>query len=156
MGVDPGYGDTGVGFIQSKAGIYTYLSCDVISTKAKTPMQERLQKIYEELSALIGRGKPDLIAVEKLYFAQNVTTAMAVAQARGVVLLVAAQASVPIVEFTPLEVKQALTSYGRADKRDVARMVRTILSEPQLRAQNDAIDALAIALCAAFRNRQYA
>ncbi len=118
-----------------------------ILTPAKTPLPERLDKIFEELTQIIKLNKPDQVAVEELFFAANSKTAIAVGQARGVILLAAQKAKVPIFEYTPLQVKMALTGYGRADKRQLQEMVKTLLSLSEIPKPDDAADALAIAMC---------
>ena len=148
LGIDPGTSITGFGIIDmSKAGKLKYLEAGVIRTKAKQALEKRLVIIYEEVSQLIREFKPTDVAVELLYFSANVTTAMSVSHARGIVLLAAAQADLPVVEYTPLQVKQAMTGYGRADKKQIQEMVKKILNLNQLPKPDDAADALAVAIC---------
>jgi crossover junction endodeoxyribonuclease RuvC len=109
--------------------------------------QERLRKIYLELKGLIARYKPDQISVERLFFGENSKTAMAVGQARGIVLLAAAEHGAPVTEFTPLEVKMALTGYGKAEKKQIQQMVKFLLKLPDIPKPDDAADALAVAIC---------
>lgn len=148
LGVDPGTGILGFGIIdvtiQSKA---TLVDGGVIRTPVKEQDSIRLSTIYDELSGIIDQHKPDVMAVEKLFFAQNVTTAMTVSQARGVILLCGVQNGLELFEYTPLQIKQALTGYGRADKKQIQEMVRVILSLKEIPKPDDAADALAVAIC---------
>ena len=150
LGIDPGVADTGFGIIvRDKQGNLRCQDYGSIKTKAKTEMAERLDIINQELNKIIKKHKPDLIAVEQLFFAANAKTALIVGQARGVVLLTAKQNNVPITEFTPLQVKQAVSSYGKASKMQVQRMVKLLLKLEKLPKPDDAADALATAICAA-------
>jgi len=148
LGIDPGTGILGFGVIdidhQGKAGL---VDAGVIRTPVKQPDSERLLTLYNELTQIIKELKPQVMAVEKLFFAQNVTTAMSVSQARGVVLLCGEQNSLELHEYTPLQIKQALTGYGRADKKQMQEMVRVILELKDVPKPDDAADALATALC---------
>ncbi len=153
LGIDPGVADTGFGIIvRDKQGNLRCKTYGSIKTKAKTEMTERLNIINKELNKIIKKNKPDLIAVEQLFFCNNVKTALIVGQARGVVLLTAKQNNVPIVEFTPLQVKQAVSSYGKASKLQVQKMVKLLLKLDNLPKPDDAADALATAICAANSN----
>jgi crossover junction endodeoxyribonuclease RuvC len=150
LGIDPGIADTGYGVIL-KDGNHK-LSCidyGSIKTDSKTEFGERLLKINLELEKIIKKYKPDLISVEQLFFANNVKTALIVGQARGVVMLTAKQSNVVTVEFTPLQVKQAVSSYGAASKTQVQKMVKLLLDLDHIPKSDDAADALAIAICAA-------
>jgi len=149
LGIDPGIADTGYGAIKLEGGKLVCLGYGSIKTQAKTDISERLHIINLELNKIIKKYKPELIAVEQLFFASNVKTAIVVGQARGVALLTAKQNNVSVVEFTPLQVKQAVTSYGAAGKVQVQKMVKTILGLNELPKPDDAADALAIAICAA-------
>ncbi|MCK4554417.1 crossover junction endodeoxyribonuclease RuvC [Candidatus Parcubacteria bacterium] len=150
LGIDPGIADTGYGIIQKdKSGDLFCFDYGSIKTKAKTEMASRLEIINKELSRIIKKYKPNLIAVEQLFFCKNVKTALAVGQARGVVMLTARQNRIPTVEFTPLQVKQAVAAYGQASKLQVQKMVKLLLNLPELPKPDDAADALAIAICAA-------
>lgn len=146
LGIDPGTGILGFGVVDSVKGKLQLVDGGVIRTPVKEDDAVRLQTIYEELSDIIAATKPDVMAVEKLFFAQNVTTAMTVAQARGVVLLAAMQAGLKIAEYTPLQIKQALTGYGRAEKKQIQEMVRIILGLKDVPKPDDCADALACAL----------
>ena len=147
LGIDPGTAITGFGVIE--AGVKTeMIDAGVVRTPANQSLAERLHTIYKELTQLIGEYRPDQIAVEELYFAANVTTAISVSHARGVVMLCAAEAQVSnIGEYTPLQIKQALTGYGRAEKHQIQEMVRLVLNLNQPPKPDDAADALAVAIC---------
>lgn len=155
IGIDPGTGLLGFGVIETKPGGKLQLvDGGVIRTPAKEDDAVRLQTIFEEISDIIASTKPSVMAVEKLYFAQNVTTAMTVAQARGVVLLAGKQAELKIYEYTPLQIKQALTGYGRADKQQIQEMVRIMLGLKETPKPDDCADALATAITCATSVRQ--
>jgi crossover junction endodeoxyribonuclease RuvC len=146
LGIDPGTGILGFGVIEVARGKAQLVDGGVIRTPVKEDDAVRLLTIYEELTDIIAASKPTEMAVEKLFFAQNVTTAMTVAQARGVVLLCGMQAGMRIAEYTPLQIKQALTGYGRADKKQIQEMVRVILALKEIPKPDDCADALAAAL----------
>lgn len=146
MGVDPGTATTGFGVIDDTAGKFGFVDAGVITTPSDQPMPQRLDTIYTELSELMDQHQPDQVAVEQLFFAANVTTAITVGQSRGVVLLAAAKHNVPVYEYTPLQVKQAVTGYGRATKDQIQQMVKTLLSLNSTPKPDDAADGLAIAL----------
>lgn len=146
LGVDPGTATTGFGVIEWKSGKAKFISAGVISTKSEMEMPKRLLIIQKELAQLIKEYKPDEVAVELLYFAANVTTAMAVGQARGVAIVTAASAKLPVYEYTPLQVKQAITGYGRAEKAQIQQMVKTMLGLNDIPKPDDAADGLAIAI----------
>lgn len=147
LGIDPGIGILGFGVIevdqQNKAG---FVDAGVIRTPAKQADSERLLTIYDELSGLIKELKPQVMAVEKLFFAQNVTTGMSVSQSRGVILLCGEQNGLELHEYTPLQIKQALTGYGRAEKKQIQEMVRIILGLKEPPKPDDCADALACAI----------
>lgn len=147
LGVDPGTGLTGFGVIDVKGASYSLVDGGVIKTTPNSPLAERLQVIYEDMTEVIKQTRPDIVSVEKLFFAQNVTTAIAVSHARGVILLTAEQAHLPVVEYTPLQIKQALTGYGRAQKAQMQEMVRVVLKLKVLPQPDDCADALAAAIC---------
>ncbi len=148
LGIDPGTGILGFGVIDSNpAGKSVLVDAGVIRTPVNEADAVRLLTIYDELSALIKELKPDTMSVEKLFFAQNVTTAMTVAQARGVVILCGMKAGLEIFEYTPLQIKQAITGYGRADKKQMQEMVRVILGLKETPKPDDCADALAAAIC---------
>lgn len=146
IGIDPGTGILGFGVIELSGQKNQLVDAGVIRTPVKEDDAVRLQTIYEEISDIIAQTKPQEMAVEKLFFAQNVTTAMTVAQARGVVLLAGMQASLVIAEYTPLQIKQALTGYGRAEKKQIQEMVRVLLGLKEVPQPDDCADALAAAL----------
>lgn len=146
IGIDPGTGILGFGIIESESSKVKLVDAGVIRTPVKEDDAVRLATIYEELSDIIAQAKPDEMAVEKLFFAQNVTTAMTVSQARGVVLLAGQQAGLKLAEYTPLQIKQALTGYGRADKKQIQEMVRAVLGLKEVPKPDDCADALAVAI----------
>ena len=146
IGIDPGTGILGFGVIESNGGKNQLVDAGVIRTPVKEDDAVRLQTIYEEVTDIIAQNKPEEMSIEKLFFAQNVTTAMTVAQARGVVLLAGMQAGLTIAEYTPLQIKQALTGYGRAEKKQMQEMVRVLLGLKEVPKPDDCADALAAAL----------
>lgn len=148
LGIDPGFGRMGYGVVEKlKTGEWRGLDFGCIDTSPKKTFVARLQEVYDGVDFLIKKYKPSVVGVEKLYFARNVTTAIEVAQARGVILLCAAQAGLQIDEFTPQQVKQAITGYGKAEKVQMQKMVAIILGIKGKIKSDDAADALAIALC---------
>ncbi len=146
IGIDPGTGILGFGVIDVEKGKPKIVDAGVIRTPVKDEDANRLQIIYTELTSIIKSSKPSIMVVEKLFFAQNVTTAMSVAQARGIVLLCAKQFNLDIFEYTPLQIKQALTGYGRADKKQIQEMVKVILKLKSIPKPDDCADALAAAI----------
>lgn len=146
IGVDPGTGILGFGIIEVTKTQPKLVEAGVIRTPVKEDDAVRLQTIFDELTDIIVASKPEVMSVEKLFFARNVTTAMTVAQARGVVLLAARQAGLEIFEYTPLQIKMAVTSYGKADKKQVQEMVRVLLGLKAVPKPDDAADALAAAI----------
>lgn len=146
LGIDPGTGILGFGVIEYVKGNVRLVDGGVIRTPVKEDDAVRLQTIFDELTDVIISTKPDVMSVEKLFFAQNVTTAMTVAQARGVVLLCGMQNGLKIYEYTPLQIKQALTGYGRAEKKQIQEMVRVILKLKAVPKPDDCADALAAAI----------
>ena len=148
VGIDPGTGTTGYGVVGITAtGDLSLLACGVIRTPPRTPMHLRLKELFNDLRGLIDEFRPQALAVEKLFFGRNVTTAITVGQARGIVLLAAALADLDVAEYTPAEVKQAIAGYGNADKRQVQEMVQRILELPEIQRPDDAADGVAIAVC---------
>ena len=147
LGIDPGYAIVGVGVIEYNGQRFKTLEYGAITTPAGIPFPERLQMIYEQMQEILMLYKPEAMAVEQLYFNTNTTTAIDVAQARGVILVSAQQANVPIYEYTPLQVKQAVVGYGRAEKHQVIEMTKKILSLTRTPKPDDVADALAIAIC---------
>jgi crossover junction endodeoxyribonuclease RuvC len=146
IGIDPGTGILGFGVIDSENGKGTMVDAGVIRTKVHQPLDERLEEIYNSLCEIIAETKPTIMVVEKLFFAQNVTTAISVSHARGVAMLSGKLAGLEIVEYTPLQIKQALTGYGRAEKKQVQEMVRVLLGLKTVPQPDDCADALAAAL----------
>lgn len=153
LGIDPGTGILGFGVIDVEAGKVSMVDAGVIKTPVHQPDSDRLFTIFEELSEIITANKPQVIAVEKLFFARNVTTAMSVSQARGVVLLLGKQHGMELYEFTPMQIKQALTGYGKATKAQIQEMVRTILQLKTIPKPDDAADALACAITCSMNMR---
>jgi crossover junction endodeoxyribonuclease RuvC len=150
LGVDPGTATTGYGVIEEdRQGGFKVIAYGIISTAAGLPDETRLIQIHQQLNEILLLHRPDSAAVEKLFFRTNVTTAMTVGQARGVILLTLALAGVKIAEFTPMQVKQAITGYGSADKRQIQQMVQMILGLATIPKPDDAADALALAICQA-------
>lgn len=146
LGVDPGTALLGYGAVDSEPEP-TALGYGVVATKPDRPMSERLVLLFDAVNDLVRRYQPDVLAIEQLFFARNVTTAIAVGQARGVVLLAAAQAGVEVAEYSPSEVKHAVVGYGKAEKSQIQEMVRLILHLPETPEPDDVADALAVALC---------
>lgn len=146
LGIDPGTGILGFGVIDVVKGQPVLVDAGVIRTPVHEDDAVRLLTIYEELSEIIKLNKPTVMSVEKLFFARNVTTAMTVSQARGVVLLCGLQAGMSIAEYTPMQIKQAMTGYGRAEKKQIQEMVRVILQLKEIPKPDDAADALAAAI----------
>ncbi len=147
LGIDPGIADTGWGAVEDKGGKLKCLGYGSIKTKAGLPTADRLVIIAAELKKIIKQFAPDAVAIEELFFAKNVKTAMVVGQARGVILLAVQQAALPIAEFKPTQVKQAVAAYGAAGKAQVQKMVALILGLKELPRPDDAADALAMAIC---------
>ncbi len=154
IGIDPGTGILGFGVIDAQGNRTRLVDAGVITTPAHTPLPERLEEIYTGLTSIIASTKPQYMAIEKLFFNQNVTTAMSVAQARGVAMLTGQQAGLTITEYTPLQIKQSLTGYGRASKAQVQEMVRMQLQLAEPPRPDDCADALAAAIMCAFMDRQ--
>lgn len=147
LGVDPGYAIVGYGVINYQNNRFEPLSYGAVTTPAGMEFSSRLQVIYRDISELLQRFKPEALSIEKLFFNTNTTTAIDVAQARGVILLAAKQNGVPIFEYTPLQVKQAVTGYGRAEKRQMIEMTRVLLNLGKAPKPDDTADALAMAIC---------
>ena len=149
LGIDPGYAIMGYGVVEKKQRGFFAREYGTITTPASTPIEIRLEKIHRDLKTCIKNLRPDIIAVEELFFYKNLKTAIDVGQARGVIILTAQLSHIPLMEFTPLQVKQALTGYGRADKQQMQRMVTSLLKLKKIPQPDDAADALALAICAA-------
>jgi len=148
VGFDPGLADTGWGVIEDQGGKLICLAYGSIKTPAKTETSERLETIYKKTEEILKKYNPELVAIEKLFFSRNVTSALLVGQARGVVLLAIEQAHLPLIEFTPNQVKQAVSCYGAAGKAQIQKMVKMILKLKEIPKPDDAADGLAIAICA--------
>ena len=147
LGIDPGYGITGFGLIDAQRGQSQLLRCGAITTPAGLDFPIRLQMIYNDMTELLKLAKPDAVAIEELFFGQNVTTGIGVAQSRGVILLAIQQADIPIYQYKPMQVKQAVVGYGNATKHQVMDMTKRILHLEKMPKPDDAADAIAIALC---------
>jgi len=147
LGIDPGTAITGYGIVEGEGDELTVLAFGVITTPAHQPLAQRLQQIYRELQALIAKWQPHSAAVEELFFSKNARTALAVGHARGVILLALTDAGLPIQEYKPAEVKQAVAGYGAAPKEQVQSMVQLLLGLKEVPRPDDAADALAIAIC---------
>ena len=147
LGIDPGYGITGFGLIDAQKGNSQLLRCGAITTPAGMDFPIRLQMIYNDMVELLKLAKPDAVAIEELFFGQNVTTGIGVAQSRGVILLAISQADIPIHQYKPSQVKQAVVGYGNATKHQVMDMTKRLLRLDKLPKPDDAADAIAIALC---------
>lgn len=153
IGIDPGTGILGFGVIDAEKGKTKLVTAGVISTPAHTPLPDRLSEIYNGLTEIITETKPEMMAIEKLFFAQNVTTAMSVAHARGVAMLTGKQAGLLIEEYTPLQIKQTIVGYGRATKKQMQEMVRIQLNLKEPPKPDDCADALAAAIMASYTTR---
>lgn len=147
FGVDPGYAIVGYGAIRFRNARYQPVGYGAIFTEAETAFSLRLEEIYDKMCALLKKCRPDALAIEKLYFQNNQKTAIGVAEARGVILLAAQKENVPIFEYTPLQVKIAVTGYGKADKKQVMNMTKRLLGLSEMPKPDDTTDALAIAIC---------
>ncbi len=147
LGIDPGYAIVGYGVLSFDNNKFRHIQSGVLTTPPALPMEERLLRIFDGVSSLLEGHAPDAFAIEELFFHSNRTTAVNVCQARGVILLAASLAHVPVYEYTPLQVKQAVVGYGRAEKHQVMEMTRVVLGLPRIVKPDDASDALAIAIC---------
>lgn len=154
LGIDPGTGILGFGVIEVAGTKLKLVEAGVIRTPAHTPHEERLEEIFDGLTEIVAATKPDALSIEKLFFTKNITTAMTVAEARGVAMLVAQKAKLPIAEYTPPQIKQSLTGYGKADKKQVQEMVRLQLGLKEVPKPDDCADALAAAITHVFMTRQ--
>jgi crossover junction endodeoxyribonuclease RuvC len=146
LGLDPGIARTGFGVVASDVDSIRHLRHGCITTPKESAGSDRLVMIVDQVGKLIEEVKPDMIAIEELFFASNVTTGISVAQARGAMIATAARFQIPITSYTPLEVKQAITGYGRADKRQMQKMITMVLGLPAIPTPDDAADALAVAV----------
>ncbi len=154
IGIDPGTGILGFGVIDvTKSNAISLVTAGVITTPAHTPLDVRLEEIFDGLTQIIAETHPDQMSIEKLFFARNVTTAMSVSHARGVAMLTGRKAKLPIAEYTPMQIKQSLTGYGKADKKQIQEMVRMQLNLKEIPKPDDAADALAAAITHAMMSR---
>ena len=147
LGIDPGYATVGFGVVDYVNSKFTCVDYGAIQTPAKTPFEDRLEQLFDDMSKLVDYYKPETVAFEELFFNTNTTTAIKVAQGRGVLLLAARKKGLECFEYTPLQVKQAVVGYGGAEKRQVMDMTRRILKMEKVARPDDAADAIAIALC---------
>jgi len=147
LGIDPGYAIVGFGIIKAEKNDYSIVQCGAINTPAGEEMPKRLTQIYHDMNDLLNAFKPDSVAIEELFFNTNVTTGIAVAQARGVILVACEEHGIPVYEYTPSQVKQAVVGYGRAEKHQVMDMTKRLLRLNSLPKPDDAADGLALALC---------
>ena len=147
LGIDPGYGITGFGLVDAQRGQYRLERCGAITTPANTDFSWRLEVIYNDMTELLRVTQPDVVAIEELFFGQNVTTGIGVAQSRGVILLAIQQAGLKVYSYKPMQVKQAVVGYGNATKHQVQDMTQRLLHLEAMPKPDDAADAIAIALC---------
>lgn len=147
MGIDPGIAILGYGVLKYEASKFNVIDYGAVTTEAGTAMSLRLKTLYSELTQLVTNYKPDAFAIEELFFNKNIKTALTVGHARGVAILAAVNESVPVFEYTPLQVKQATVGYGRADKKQVQQMVRILLNLREVPKPDDVADALAVGIC---------
>ena len=147
LGIDPGYGITGFGLVEAQRGQVRLLRCGTMTTPAGMDFSARLEIIYEDMKELLSVAKPDVVAIEELFFGQNVTTGIGVAQSRGVILLAIRQAGLEVFQYKPMQVKQAVVGYGNATKHQVQDMTKRLLNLSAMPKPDDAADAIAIALC---------
>lgn len=147
LGIDPGYAIVGWGVIEYTSNRFSVVDYGAVTTEAGTPFNDRLKAVYDGVSSIMKRCSPDALSIEKLFYNTNAKTVIDVAQARGVINLAAVQNSVPIFEYTPLQVKQSVVGYGRAEKKQVQEMTRVILKLEKIPKPDDTADALAMAIC---------
>ena len=147
LGIDPGYAIVGWGVVDYAGNRFAPVDFGAVCTDAGVPFERRLDEVYAGVKEVIERTQPEVLAIEKLFYQHNQTTVIGVAEARGVILLAAAQAGIPIYEYTPMQVKQAVAGYGGADKRQVMLMTQRLLNMKQVPRPDDAADALALAIC---------
>lgn len=147
LGIDPGYATIGFGLLEAQRGNFRLLQYGTITTSAELEFAKRLQVIYEDMNRLIDAAAPDVMAIEELFWGHNVTTGIGVSHGRGVILLAAAQQDLPICEYTPMQIKQAVVGYGNATKLQVMDMTKRLLKMERVARPDDAADAIAVALC---------
>jgi crossover junction endodeoxyribonuclease RuvC len=153
LGIDPGFARVGWAILTVQSSKFKVQGCGCIETSKHTPSQERLVDVYKQVCSLIKKYKPDSLAIEELFFTTNAKTAFKVGEARGVIILAAALQKIPIFSYTPLQVKIAVTGYGKADKIQVGRMVKAILKLTEMPKLDDTVDAIAVGLTHAFTNK---
>jgi crossover junction endodeoxyribonuclease RuvC len=147
FGIDPGSHRTGYGCIESSGGCHHLVICGSLSAPARSTFPEKLKCVHDGLAALLERHRPDCVAVENIFYARNVRSALKLAHARGVALLAAAQAGLPVAEYAPTEIKLAVVGFGRAEKQQVQQMIKLLLGLDAVPSPHDAADALAVAIC---------
>lgn len=147
LGIDPGIATIGFGALESSKNSHRLIKCGVITTPAHTSLSSRLEQIYDDMTSLLTLFEPDAVSIEELFFNTNITTGIAVAHGRGVILLACRKAGVQVYEYTPLQVKQSVVGYGRAEKKQVMDMVKRICQLPAAPKPDDAADAVALAIC---------
>lgn len=147
FGIDPGSERTGYGCVDSSGGRHRLVSCGILSAPARSTFPERLHAIHAGLAALLERHRPECVAVENIFFAKNVRSALKLGHARGVALLAASEAAIPVVEYTPAEIKRSVVGYGRAEKQQVQAMMKLLLGLDAVPSPHDVADALAVAIC---------
>jgi len=147
LGIDPGVATIGFGLIRAERGRNTLIQYGVITTPPGTPLSGRLVQIYDDMQQLIETFRPDEMAVEELFFSKNITTGISVAHGRGVILLAAEKQGIPVFEYTPMQVKQSVVGYGKAEKKQVMLMTQRLLNMKEIPRPDDAADALALAIC---------
>ena len=153
LGIDPGYATVGFGVVEHKGNLFRTIDYGAITTPAKTDFVLRLETIFDEISSICDMFKPDAASVEELFFTHNQKTAIAVGQSRGVILLALKKKGVPVFEYTPLQVKQSVVGYGRAEKNQIMAMTKTMLNLDTIPRPDDAADALALAICHAHSSK---
>ncbi len=147
LGIDPGYATTGFGLIEGERGQFALRQYGVITTPADLPFSQRLGILYDDMQRLLEVTQPEAVAVEELFWGHNITTGIGVSHGRGVILLAIEKAGLPLFEYTPMQVKQSVVGYGKAEKRQVMDMTRRLLKMEKMPRPDDAADAIAIALC---------
>jgi crossover junction endodeoxyribonuclease RuvC len=147
FGIDPGSERTGYGCVETDGSRHRLVACGAISTRADASFASKLLRIHQQLTAFIDESRPDCVAIESLFHAVNVRSALKLGHARGVAVLAAVEAGLPVVEYSPAEIKRAVVGYGRAEKHQVQHMVKLLLGLPDAPAPHDAADALAVAIC---------
>ena len=147
LGIDPGYAIVGFGVVEYKNNHFTALDYGAIITEAKTPFNERLEIIFDKFNEVVARNSPEVMAIEKVFYNSNAKTVIDVSQARGVLMLAAQKNRLPVYEYTPLQVKQSVVGYGRAEKKQIQDMTKRILSLEKVPKPDDTADALAMAIC---------